>query len=66
MRVGENNKKIWSKGGTTIFSMTERKTSIQEHFSMSDEEPWRAQANVKNYFRCSYCILHKKSAKKAI
>jgi len=30
--------KKWSKGGTTIFSITERKTSIQKHFSMSDEE----------------------------
>ena len=31
-------KKRWSKGGTTIFSITERKATIQKHFSMSDEE----------------------------
>ena len=40
---------------------------------MSDEESesesndlLRAQADVKNYFRCFYCILFKNNAKKAI
>ena len=39
--------KRWSKGGTTIFSVTERKTSIRKHFSMSDEESHGARKRMR-------------------
>ena len=38
--------KRWSKGGTTMFSITERKTSIQKHFSKSDEESHGARKRI--------------------
>ena len=56
---GRKQQTRWSKGGTTIFSITERKTSIQKHFSMSDEESHGAQANVIGYLFGSGKIILK-------
>ena len=65
-RVGENNKKYGQS--TTIFPITERKTSIHIILYYSDErmtsnDLLRKQADVENHFRCFYCALFKNRAK---
>ena len=64
MRVGENNRKDGQS--TTIFLITERKTSIHTYFFiMSDEESRSARKRMwkitSGFF---YCIRFKNSAKR--
>ena len=66
MCVGENNRK--DGHSTTIFRITERKTSIQVVLRMNDEESQSARKWMWKItlVRCLYCILFMNSAKKAI
>ena len=49
--MGENKKKDGQKVVQLYFQQLKEKLAYRE--------PWRVQANVKNYFRCSFCILLK-------
>ena len=73
-RVSENNKNMGKV--QLYFQYLEEKLACSYFFSMSDDlashresdsnDLLRAQADVKNYFRCSNCIPFKNDAKKTI
>ena len=73
-RVSENNNNMGKV--QLCFQCLEEKLACRYFFSMSDDleshresesnDLLRAQADVKNYFRCSNCIPFKNNAKKTI